>query len=128
MAPSIDDSVLGVPPQLADAGNHVRSVSNLLGAELNQLGLKIAAIAATWDGPTAEKFAPFMAQWKMAAHALWGDEGAPMPLPGQPVPDGVDHPHQLEMGLLPFIGHALDRLYENYMNAEYGNTQTWQLN
>jgi len=125
--PNIDDSVLGVPPELGDAGNKVRGISNILGAELNQLGAKIAAISATWDGPTAEKFAPFMAQWKMAAHALWGDDGAPMPQPGQAIPDGTDRPGP-DMGLLPFIGHALDKLYENYMNAEQGNLQTWQMN
>jgi hypothetical protein len=127
MAPTIDDSTLGVPTGLADAGNTVRSISNTLGAELHQLGQKIAAIMVTWDGDTADHFAPFMVQWQNAAHALWGDDGAPVPMPGGQVPDGVDRPGA-DMGMLPFIAHALDKLYENYMNAEFANGKTWMMN
>ena len=124
MALNIDGSKLGVPPGLEDAGNHVRNISMALAAELHALEGKLAPLEAEWKGDAQIGFDALRLDWQRAAHALWGDDGAPMPAPGAAPPDGIDRPGP-DLGLLPFIAHALDKLYENYVNAEGANTKTW---
>jgi hypothetical protein len=130
MATNIDGSRLGVPPGLEDAGNHVRRISQALAAELHALEAKLAPLEVEWKGDANLGFDALRIDWQRAAHALWGDEGAPMPAPGEPIPDGVDRngPQNPDMGMLPFIAHALDKLYENYMMAEGANKKTWMMN
>ncbi|MFG1610852.1 WXG100 family type VII secretion target [Actinoplanes sp. NPDC049265] len=123
MATNIDASRLGVPPGLADAGTHVRNISAALGSELQALRGKLAPLEVEWVGEAQVNYQILKGQWDRSAHSLWGDAGAPMPADNNP-PTGQDLPGP-DMGLLPFIAHALDRLYENYMNAEHASNQTW---
>ena len=104
----IESSNLQVPPELAEAGPHVRTVSGNLASELDTLQKKLAPLAESWKGDAYQYFTGLEQEWNLASVGLWGD--------------GTGG----SVGLLPFIAHALDVAYENYMNAEHSNTKTWQ--
>lgn len=106
--PDIESSNLQVPPELADAGTKVRGISSSLASELDTLQKKLAPLADSWTGNAYQYFTGLEQEWNLASMGLWGD--------------GT----QANSGLLPFIAHALDVAYANYMNAEQSNTKSWQ--
>jgi hypothetical protein len=106
--PDIESSNLQVPAELADAGPHIRTVSANLASELDILQKKLAPLAQTWTGNAYQYFTGLQQEWNLASLGLWGDGS------------------QGNMGLLPFIAHALDVSFENYMNAEHANMTTWR--
>ncbi|MEV6598531.1 WXG100 family type VII secretion target [Actinoplanes sp. NPDC051346] len=106
--PDILSSRLQVPTELENAGNSVRTISNGLAMELNDLRAKLAPLQESWTGQAYTYFTGLEQQWNLASVGLWGDGTA------------------TNVGLLPFIAHALDKVYENYSNAEASNVKTWQ--
>lgn len=106
--PNIESSHLQVPPELAGAGGQVRTVSASLATELDTLRRKLAPLEESWTGEAHQYFTGLQQEWNLASLGLWGDgtKGG--------------------MGLLPFIAHALDVAYQNYLNAELTNTRTWK--
>ena len=105
--PDIASSNLQVPAELEDAGNHVRTISTALSAELEMLKRELAPLADTWKGEANTYFTGLEQEWNLAAAGLWGDGSG-------------------STGLLPFIARALDTIYTNYATAETSNMTTWR--
>jgi type VII secretion system (Wss) protein ESAT-6 len=101
----VEDSNLQVPADLADAGNHVRTVSAELANELNALKAQLAPLEGTWKGGTYARFKELEMAWNVSAAGLWGDGGGG--------------------GTLPYIAQVLDTAYANYMEAENTNLGMW---
>ncbi|MEV6948848.1 WXG100 family type VII secretion target [Streptomyces sp. NPDC051172] len=105
MSGNVDGANLMVKPDLASAGTHINSCAQTMADELAALVNKLQPVlgGGDWSGQAQQYFDGLESEWNYAANGLFG-------------PDGV----------LGQIANAMQVNWNNYSEAEYSNTSTWQ--
>ncbi|NUQ97852.1 MAG: WXG100 family type VII secretion target [Streptomyces sp.] len=106
MSGNVDGANLMVKPDLASAGAHINGCAQTMADELAALAGNLHPVldgGQDWSGTTQQYFEGLEAEWNYAANGLFG-------------PDGV----------LGQIAQAMQVNWNNYSEAEYSNTSTWQ--
>jgi WXG100 family type VII secretion target len=100
---SIDSIPIAVPTDLEGVGAWLNQQAGTISDELAALANQLAPLQSTWTGQAATYYEQLQAEWNMAANGLFG-------------PDGV----------LGQIATAMGVNWNNYSEAEWNNTKTWQ--
>jgi WXG100 family type VII secretion target len=105
MAGNVDGANLMVKQELANAGTDINNMAQNIADELYNLRNKLQPVLAggDWTGDAARYFEGLEAEWNYAANGLLG-------------PDGV----------LGEIANAMHVNWNNYSEAEWANSRTWQ--
>ncbi|MEU2620648.1 WXG100 family type VII secretion target [Streptomyces sp. NPDC007157] len=105
MAGNVDGANLMVKEELAGSGTHINGVAQTIADELHDLINKLQPVLAggDWNGAAQQYFEGLEAEWNYAANGLFG--------PG---------------GVLGEIANAMHVNWNNYSEAEWANSRTWQ--
>jgi len=99
----VDSTPIAVPADLEGAGAWLNAQADAISEELAALARRLAPLQETWTGQAAADYQELQARWNIAANGLFG-------------PDGV----------LGRIAATMGVNWNNYSQAEWANTRTWQ--
>jgi WXG100 family type VII secretion target len=92
-----------VQTELETAGAYLNNQANMISDELNQLAAYLNALPEGWQGNASNYYQGLQHEWDVAAMGLFG--------PG---------------GVLGEISNAMNVTWNNYSDAEWTNSSTWQ--
>jgi uncharacterized protein YukE len=93
---------LAVPATLAEAPPFLRAKAASLQDQLNTLRAKLNALEPTWDSAAKDEYLAYKTMWDTAANDLMG--------PG---------------GVLDVIAQTMQTVWNNYVETESANIQSW---
>lgn len=105
MAGNVDGANLRVASELEGSGAHISLIAQNIADELHALITKLQPVLAGggWSGSAQQYFEGLEAEWNYAANGLLGPEG-----------------------VLGEIANAMHVNWNNYSEAEWANSRTWQ--
>lgn len=95
---------ISVPPQLADLPSQIQTTSSQITDLLQELNSQLTALQAFWQGAAADGHGTVQGNWSTAETNLLG-----------------------EVGVLGSIGRTTQVNWDNYVNCETSNTQSWAM-
>ncbi|HLX51055.1 MAG TPA: WXG100 family type VII secretion target [Streptosporangiaceae bacterium] len=98
-----DNTPILVAAELETVGTNLNNQAATISDELSQLASYLNQLPAIWQGAASDYYQGLQAEWNIAAEGLFG-------------PDGV----------LGEIATAMNVSWNNYSDAEWSNSQTWQ--
>lgn len=93
---------ISVPPQLADLPSQIANTSSQITDLLQTLNSQLVALQAFWQGQAADGHTTIQQEWQTAETNLLG-----------------------EVGVLGNLGRTTQINWDNYVDGESANTQSW---